>query len=1452
MSKAQFKKKESTSSKISDVQAEVCSVPIASAESLDDVWPEWTDGDVYREKWDKVPDDPKNVKAPSSTVYFEDPEGKICLPASLKVHYWKRPTEFLVNMVPTVVENTLNFDLVSSNQHLLCSELMRWIISEIYIVWKVFHHPEASDQHGWKPWEHIYSLCKPGKGHVPLFNSYGKYLVRLFWMGCWRKITVDDSMPFDRDHNLLLPASSCRSELWPMLLAKALVKVINTRPLSENVNRNKMAQLSDEIGEFNFIHHLTGWIPEISPINYMCRRKTWDFLQGSIPEFLHKCAKMQQQKNYHQSRRSSALGEHRSHRDVDKNSGKLVVCASFYPNQLHDDPYVYTKMADSSEALRCYNLCLRHSHVVLLTQTRTCPLELPYEAPPEPRWKLIRKKSKKPVISDEPRIIPLPEPEEFIGIASPFIDQRVRSPPRPTKEWVDKWSVPRKQPYTPPLDPIAEGAENEGCEALDTDAAESDLNCETVVEDVEVPAEDKKKDDDAVSIDPPRSVIKEPIVKPILPEAWVELEDFPKCFCRLLVFHNPETYPHQAQKSLLKCSYARGTYYLCVDSLQPSQILISFSGLLRWGEIDSIQGGHTRKSSTVVIQLMQANDMSAVRCPALLQAAPFHWKSRQCQPPIVTIETYCSKATVLNLPTGRHVLSFHTYAELGYHVHLCSKTHFSFGEEDAILLLCTKESLRFSEKAKAIMRALSKLVASFHDRHGQKPHIRLNLEEACSPKQTPLENWQVQKVFNLAVYHMLRDALGREMTPQERFAVLALTADPSLLARARRPRPPAFLQESKAPETWVDRQPTAQEVKAATLLQAAFKGLLVRVVRKSSKAGTKESIRTSALLSEMWSKVECDFDKHAASLLRYMFELSDRETIIYPCQLDEWTKVVFTDYSVNLPEKANSWILVFREVFFFTKETLLLPKVYSPVPYSRLHVINNDTGEELNKLITRVPPLLYQPNELGYTFFAEVLTPESPPANAKWTLRLTATREPLPKLSHAPPLNTFAVQEFQDYYIPNTNNIICGYTVKVTVPLLGTVHFQTSSRHVKIRLSILEHETVVASATGQGQVVIPVANFLPNEEKEEEEEEEKEEEPLAPGGALEENRHTPPAQEDEIKALDDSQEEDEEGSTSGKSDCEDDHSPPPTKTPDHRYLVRAEVLYHSWDLDESQLAFAHLLSFKATQVFFPEELTEAISDMSGSDEQSTDTAKVSRKGDDDKGTGSSSSVSREEMGLDLTKANYTLRVAVDKSQAESIVVKKDVERIEQIKAIKRAWEAAEPGRAAKAWQLRLNWLSQFYLPKDGDVPEEEPDTIEAEEGCSPIPPNAPNIPIEQLLSIVVPPLDYQPFIRRRTDTPILLDPEMEECQRQERLERIQAYQVERDLLVEERQQRATLRRERMQGLLRQYEDQQTAMVQEQQKFHDTRTPQNQKPNETRKWLNDRIKRREDKHTADEA
>ncbi len=62
------------------------------------------------------------------------------------------------------------------------SQLMRWVISELYILWKVCNTREEKTistetvPNLWKPWEHIYSLCKAVKDHMPLYNQ-GSYAV---------------------------------------------------------------------------------------------------------------------------------------------------------------------------------------------------------------------------------------------------------------------------------------------------------------------------------------------------------------------------------------------------------------------------------------------------------------------------------------------------------------------------------------------------------------------------------------------------------------------------------------------------------------------------------------------------------------------------------------------------------------------------------------------------------------------------------------------------------------------------------------------------------------------------------------------------------------------------------------------------------------------------------------------------------------------------------------------------------------------------------------------------------------------------------------------------------------------------------------------------------------------------------------------------------------------------
>ncbi|KAM5327022.1 androglobin isoform 3-T3 [Glossophaga mutica] len=1371
------------------------------------IWPEWNEADINAEKWDagKGGKDKEKIGKSPTFHFFEDPEGKIELPPSLKIYSWKRPQDFLVNRVPVVVKNEILFDLFSVNEHLLCSELMRWIISEIYAVWKIFNGDALNNYFKgntgeppllfWKPWEHIYSLCKAVKGHMPLFNSYGKYVVKLYWMGCWRKITIDDFLPFDEENKLLLPSSTYDLELWPMLLSKAIIKLAN---VDIHVAERR------ELGEFTVIHALTGWLPEVISFHPGCKDELWELLKEMLPEFklseessseskvtevdsklkepgkevkdskevkdnkeMKDGKEMREGKEYKREGSITTLKsldkfskDKADAKDVGKKRSKngekekekfkwsihgsrpssdvqysqqslsdcssaiqpphMVVYATFTPLYLFEKKiFSLEEMTTSAEKLREYGLSHICSHPVLVTRTRSCPLIAPPKPPPVPPWKLFRQK-RETVITDEPQEIIIKKPEQFLEISSPFLNYRMTPLIIPTETHFVQSLIKKGMPLGSGLSPLTENDETEDFSQPDLSQVTGTISqgnvasqilqgkdelLDFVLNDSTLPFEGLGLERDLLSVTTATldrsqeefTAMNNNVSK----EIWLDFEDFCVCFQNICIFHKPSSYCINFQKTEFKFSDERVPYYLFVDSLKPIELLVCFSALVRWGE----SGALTKGSPPVE--------------PGLLTVETFSWKSLKPRDLVLKIHTYATKAAMVRLPVGRHLLLLTAYAPVGHSLHVYGMVAFVVGDEDAVLPNFEPESYRFIEQSLLILKAVGNVIANFKDKEKLSAALK-DLQTAHYP--VPLYNKELTaqhfKVFHLSLWRLMKKTQITKPPSSFKFAFRAMTLELDVLDSST--------SEDATSAEWVDVKycvPVCDEEEitaAAVKIQAMWRGAYVRLLMKARTPDTKENISVADTFQKVWAILEINMEQYAVSLLRLMFKSKCKSMESYPCYQDEETKIAFADYTVTYADQPpNSWFIVFREIFLFHQDMILVPKVYTTLPVCMLHVVNNDTMELVPKVFQKVVPYYYTKNKKGYTFVAEAYTGDSYVPSSRWKLRLIGSYNPLPSLSRDFPSNAFAMKEIRDYYIPNDKKILFRYSVKVALQHPVTIQVRTSKPDVFVKLQVLENEEIAMSSIGKGQALIPAFYFLGNEKS------------LSSQSSKQIlSIHAPTKKEQESyakkKSVQGSQKSNKgrPGSAlvdSGQLILEEETAAAPveenTSTPQqvYKYIVQCLVLYNSWPLTESQQMFVQALKDleKSDNKAHGEKHEESVS--SGSPDshavsegpKSSGTSKTVRKGKEKSSEKEKSAKDRQaprfepQMSAvhsqqdDPNKPSWILRLVTEYNEADFLEVKKDTERADEIRAMKQAWEMAEPGRAIKASQARLHYLSRF-------------------------------------------------------------------------------------------------------------------------------------------------------------
>ncbi|NXK03224.1 ADGB protein, partial [Herpetotheres cachinnans] len=1488
------------------------------------IWPEWNDADINAEKWDtgKVgKEKEKTGKSPISHV-FEDPEGKILLPASLKVHSWKRPHEFLINKIPVVVKNETSFDLVSANEHIFCSELMRWIISEIYAVWRIYNEKALTNGTStvfWKPWEHIYALCKATRGHMPLYNSYGKYVVKLYWMGCWRKIIVDDTMPFSEEDSLLLPATTCQIELWPMLLSKGIIKLANTS-IHETGKR--------ELEEFTVLHTLTGWIPEVIPLQPRYLDKVWGLLKEIVPEFKltnkrtpelgipqsdtkpeeTKASELKnevpsvnkQSDKPEKAEKADKIGKEKAEqrengrkksREGEKEKNKLA----FQPSQMlaegqcflqalteessvptqpemavyaactplhlfEEDIFSLGQMADSSEKLRQYGLSHIHSHPVLITRTRSCPLVAPPQPPPVPRWKLFRQK-KETVVTSEPQEPVVKKPEEHVEIASVFLNYKSNFITIPTDIHFPQSTIKKRFHSVSCLPPVTERDENVSDSNVDMNQSGRCSSAEDYSQVIifliffnltyfYIPKD--KELHENISFDAKRmsetadtgmnsqtgDKSKEEIESErtsVSRETWISFEDFCVCFQNLYVFHKPHTYAYNYQKTDFKSTNDQVFYYLLVDSPMPIEILVSFSALVRWDDT----GGTERECSSV--------------SKGMLMVEHFSWKCVTPGELVLKMHTSATKATVLNLPVGRHTLLFTVSSPIGYHIHLCSMVPCVFGEEDTVLPGLEKESYRFIEQATAVLKAVGNVINNFSSKTELSKALK-ELELTHCPPDLHGTGMAAEhfKVFNGAFWYLIKYILGKKAPYSYKFAFRSFTLDFKDTEVSEDDTVSSESCEKNSLSSWQNRIPTSEEEAAALKLQAIWRGTYVRKVLNSRKPGTKENADVKETLQKLWTVIELNFEQCAVMLLREMFKRNCKSIEKFPCYEDEWCKTSFTDYAVTYADQPpNVWFVVFREIFLVPEDMLIVPKVYTTVPSCRLHVVDNDTLEEMPHVFYKVAPRVYPKNKKGYTFMAEARTGDLPVAAGKWRLRLIGSHSPLPFLCREAVNNVYSTKEIKEYYIPNDKHVMFRYSVKVTASHIATVQVQTSKSDVFIKLQVLDNEEEIVSVTGKGHAVIPAFNFLSNEallsshssktqiiqgrtKKESETGGSKKKSHVSSSkdtktsfkpGLVQEG---PPILGDESCLLENFQNND-------------------ASSQSHRYIIQALVLYNSWPLTEGQSLFVRELKEmekneikaygeKHEERSFPLMLNYSEGQKSASipkptrkskDKASEKTEK--EKSNKERGTLPPLASRPEPQQAASNKPYWTLRLVSEQREADVLEVKKDTQRADEIKAMKQAWESAEPGRAIKAFQERMRFINKCAVKYS-----EEP--IAGTETASLTPTSgerdslttgkkASQEAIDSSLQKQQKkwePIDLSPYMRKTMSESALRNESIIQQQEIRKAEKINHFRELRELALEQREKEQNARAFLKQNILEMYENLQASLDEMRGRVHSIR------------------------------
>ncbi|XP_071557569.1 androglobin [Temnothorax nylanderi] len=1013
-------------------------------------WPEWKDSDLNNEKWGVPKDGPDGL--------FLDAE-RVAMPRSLEPDHWIRAKDLKhLTAPPTVYITTVEYpDLITNNKHLLHSEFVRWFVSALVnlqycgregleisgessnFTWIGRHSP-------WYGWMHVYSMNKAGKGvqHRPMINPNGKYIVRLHCMGCWRRILVDDMIPVDKNGRPLLPCMSNNYELWPMLLAKALLKIASLSWTRHH-----------EIVDFHPVACLTGWTCLTMNVAHLSFQNKWDFLTKYSEHFEWT---PQTAQNHVPESSTNKTDETRKPRETSQS----LAAETEKPQPIALFFLLGDTRALGSDAIPGLSPCW--DHVIHIVQSRNIPLDPKDVKPPLAKWKFHRwlkwaveqnvidpadyfvpirylrlisslKECNESVVRDRSDVAGNSISSNEIERSDKFARRRTRSQrisdlPTMSKEvatenasqWID---FNKMASYVTEVH-LFYKLEYFQCSIEITGNALKKTNENHKAEAVKAVSKEIGKEKAGTSADSYNSIGK-----------------------------------------ILKSRYK--PLYLFCDSPRKKFFLVSLCAALKKKNTDLHEKDYL---------ILEKYNWFFISDP-----------SNQS----ITISTTGSKSTIMELEAGRQLLRIHSRSDSGLTI-ISSDTDFHLGDRTTVQQLMTTESDRIEQLSKIISDNLCKAYRSF----GTKDYPRMleNFYQSYMPSLQFISSKE-NKNFRTLIHHFFMEEqirLIREIVPDEEHedmfhSLRVFFLNPHIRSEyfnlmTKQKTLQDFTVE-KTSRTSRSNEEVFDHDQAATTIQSFLKMVIVKGYKQLHNPD--HALHTQ--IRERLLKISDLFDSSLASrLLRNVINRHSSLRDLYPCS-EDFVHVLkiqeFRDVLGNV--RHEQWFPIVRLVVNpkpAKTKVLAAFELLIDLPRFALRVFNNQNGREMTRLVSHVVPGHYEYLPNGYTVFAYGWSDRQHLKELHWTIRVVTMKgEPMfYQLGEQRPLSLetkpprLMVDELFGTYIPNARSCISRWILRTTLERsIISIRLATSYNLTEIRIKVTDEDgNILVEVNGGSTVLLPL------------------------------------------------------------------------------------------------------------------------------------------------------------------------------------------------------------------------------------------------------------------------------------------------------------------------------------------------------------------------------------------